>query len=31
MLEVVLAPTLKSIERQSEEAESSDGPSLVVP
>jgi hypothetical protein len=31
MLEVVLAPTLKSIERQPEEAESSDGPSLVVP
>ena len=31
MLEVVLAPTLKSIEQQSEQAESGDGSSLVVP
>jgi hypothetical protein len=31
MLEVVLAPVLKSVEQQSEEAESSDGPPLVVP
>ncbi|MFV1979022.1 MAG: hypothetical protein ACC649_06685, partial [Myxococcota bacterium] len=31
MLEVVLAPALKSIEQQSEEAESSDESSLVVP
>jgi hypothetical protein len=31
MLEVVLAPALKSIEQQSEKAESGDGPALVVP
>ena len=31
MLEVVLAPALKSIEQQSEKTESSDGPSMVVP
>jgi len=31
MLEVVLAPTLKSIERESEETENGDEPSLVVP
>jgi len=31
ILEVVLAPTLKSIEQQSEKTESSDGSSLVVP
>ncbi len=31
MLEVVLAPALKSIERQSEKAENRDGPSMVSP